>query len=36
MLFQMTFAAITPALILGAFAERIKFSALPSCSAPCG
>ena len=27
MLFQMTFAAITPALILGAFAERIKFSA---------
>ena len=28
MLFQMTFAAITPALIVGAFAERIKFSAL--------
>ena len=27
MLFQMTFAAITPALILGAFAERIKFGA---------
>ncbi|KAA3516806.1 ammonium transporter [Agrobacterium vitis] len=27
MLFQMTFAAITPALIIGAFAERIKFSA---------
>ena len=26
--FQMTFAAITPALIVGAFAERIKFSAL--------
>ncbi|WP_377294402.1 ammonium transporter [Rhizobium sp. SG2393] len=26
-LFQMTFAAITPALIVGAFAERIKFSA---------
>jgi len=26
--FQMTFAAITPALIAGAFAERIKFSAL--------
>jgi len=26
--FQMTFAAITPALIIGAFAERIKFSAL--------
>ncbi len=27
MLFQMTFAAITPVLIIGAFAERIKFSA---------
>jgi Amt family ammonium transporter len=26
--FQMTFAVITPALIIGAFAERIKFSAL--------
>ncbi|WP_416407735.1 ammonium transporter [Agrobacterium rosae] len=26
-MFQMTFAAITPALIIGAFAERIKFSA---------
>jgi len=26
-LFQMTFAAITPCLIIGAFAERIKFSA---------
>lgn len=26
--FQLTFAAITPALIVGAFAERIKFSAL--------
>jgi Amt family ammonium transporter len=26
--FQMTFAAITPALIVGAFAERVKFSAL--------
>ncbi|MDW5315532.1 ammonium transporter [Rhizobium sp. PL01] len=26
-MFQMTFAAITPALIVGAFAERIKFSA---------
>src|SRR5690606_13310953 len=26
-LFQMTFAAITPALIVGAFAERIRFSA---------
>ena len=28
MVFQMTFAMITPALIVGAFAERIKFSAL--------
>jgi Amt family ammonium transporter len=27
-LFQMTFACITPALIVGAFAERIKFAAL--------
>ncbi len=26
--FQMTFAAITPALIVGAFAERMRFSAL--------
>ncbi|MCX8507529.1 MAG: ammonia channel protein, partial [Rhodobacteraceae bacterium] len=26
--FQMTFAAITPALIIGAFAERIKFGAV--------
>ena len=26
--FQMTFACITPALIIGAFAERVKFSAL--------
>jgi Amt family ammonium transporter len=26
--FQLTFAAITPALIVGAFAERIKFSAI--------
>jgi Amt family ammonium transporter len=26
--FQLTFAAITPALILGAFAERVKFSAV--------
>jgi len=26
--FQMTFAIITPALIIGAFAERIKFSAM--------
>jgi Amt family ammonium transporter len=28
MLFQMMFAVITPALIIGAFAERIRFSAL--------
>ncbi len=28
MLFQMTFAAITPALIIGAFAERFRFSAV--------
>ena len=28
MTFQMTFACITPALIVGAFAERIKFSAV--------
>src|SRR4029078_2812805 len=28
MCFQMTFAIITPALITGAFAERMKFSAL--------
>ena len=27
-MFQMTFAAITPGLIIGAFAERIKFSAV--------
>jgi ammonium transporter, Amt family len=27
-MFQMTFACITPALIVGAFAERVKFSAL--------
>ena len=26
--FQATFAAITPALIVGAFAERVKFGAL--------
>jgi len=26
--FQMTFAAITPALIIGGFAERVKFSAI--------
>jgi ammonium transporter, Amt family len=28
MAFQMTFACITPALIVGAFAERVKFSAI--------
>ncbi len=28
MLFQMTFAIITPALIIGAFAERMKFSSM--------
>ena len=28
MMFQMTFAIITPALIIGAFAERMKFSAV--------
>ena len=28
MMFQMTFAIITPALIAGAFADRLKFSAL--------
>jgi Amt family ammonium transporter len=28
MVFQMTFAMITPALIVGAFAERVKFSAV--------
>ncbi len=28
MTFQMTFAVITPALIVGAFAERVKFSAM--------
>jgi Amt family ammonium transporter len=28
MVFQMTFACITPALIVGAFAERVKFSAV--------
>jgi Amt family ammonium transporter len=33
MLFQMTFAIITPALITGAFAERMKFSALLAFSA---
>lgn len=28
MLFQMTFAIITPALVVGGFAERMKFSAM--------
>ena len=28
MMFQMTFAIITPALIVGAFVERMKFSAM--------
>jgi Amt family ammonium transporter len=28
MCFQMTFAIITPALIAGSFADRMKFSAL--------
>ena len=27
-MFQMTFAAITPALVVGAFAERVKFAAI--------
>lgn len=27
-MFQLTFAAITPALVIGAFAERVKFSAV--------
>ena len=27
-MFQMTFAVITPALIVGAFAERMRFSAM--------
>ncbi len=33
--FQMTFAAITPALIVGAFAERMSFPPF-SCSWRCG
>ena len=28
LMFQMTFAVITPALVIGAFAERMKFSAV--------
>jgi Amt family ammonium transporter len=35
MMFQMTFAIITPALIAGAFADRMKFSAM-CCSWCCG
>ncbi len=35
-LFQMTFAIITPALIVGAFAERVKFRLRRCCSARCG
>ena len=27
MIFQMMFAVITPALVIGSFAERVKFSA---------
>ena len=34
MTFQMTFAIITPALIAGAFAERMKFSALMCTTVP--
>ena len=34
MMFQMTFAILTPALMCGAFAERMKFSAL-WCFGPC-
>ena len=34
--FQATFAGITACLIIGAFAERIKFSAPCCCSWPCG
>ncbi len=34
-MFQMTFAIITPALIVGAYVERMKFSAV-CLSAPCG
>ena len=36
MVFQMTFAMITPALIVGAFAERMKFSALMLFMSCCG
>ncbi len=31
-MYQMTFAIITPALIVGAFAERMKFSSMLICS----
>ncbi len=34
--FQMTFACITPALIVGAFAERMKFSAIAALHRPVG
>jgi Amt family ammonium transporter len=34
--FQMTFACITPALIVGAFAERIRFSAVMLFVPRCG
>jgi Amt family ammonium transporter len=34
--FQMTFACITPALIVGAFAERVKFSAADGVRGRCG
>ena len=34
--FQMTFAIITPALIVGTFAERMKFSAMLLFSASSG
>ena len=34
-MFQMTFAIITPALVIGAFAERMRFSAM-LCSPRCG
>ena len=36
MMFQMTFAIITPALITGAFAERMKFSRAAAVHAACG
>ena len=36
MVYQMMFAVITPALITGAFAERMKFSAVPGLHPPLG